>query len=306
MTLLSFMALSLSIMPVSAAELKGIQYNKISDGQGQVVVDTDEELSFKLMFLPGAKTRLVVDFMDASYKMANKQNISETGILKSIRLGRHSEPLKTRMVLDLDSSCQKEDYAVSKNDQQVMIDLNCSGAGVVAENMEAAALPVEEVVVVAPAAPVVAPIPPVASKVEDPDYIFGGDAVAAEPKENFDEEKVSVDNGASIIVESISHEQVGDSQEMVVIHLTDFVNPTLTAVDGDQLTVLCELPNVKIAEGVIKDIEVGGRFIDSIHSEIQYDGSTLISLYLDSGYTYDLNQVFYKKENVLTLVVHSN
>ncbi len=309
MVCFTFFLLFLMALSVEALEITKVEYNSSSSHKGKVSIFSDGSLDFKLMFLPGSEnTRLVMDFLGANSNLG-KNSVSK-GVVKGIRYGHYKKPLKTRIVLDLDPGCIKEDYSYSKTERGMTLDLYCPKVGV----SEVKALSLNVAVPVKPKAPVkpvsqvtpvsevksVSPVKPVLplkqDKITNPKKTEVKGATALKSK----------DNETSIAVKKITHEEVGENQEMVAIYLTGFVNPNLTAVDGDSLTVLCELPGTSLEENVLKNIPVNSRFVDKIKTEKTDDGSSLISLFLNNNYTYDLNQVFYKKENVLTLVVHSN
>ncbi len=92
----------------------------------EAVTDTSEKLIFrlsatdppKIFKIKGEKPRLVIDFFDTGYS-AQVKKISNTDdhLIKSVRIGMHKDPPKTRVVVDLRTE-REYDYEVNSQEQE--------------------------------------------------------------------------------------------------------------------------------------------------------------------------------------------
>ncbi len=139
----------------------------------EAVTDNSEKLIFrlsatdppKIFKIKGEKPRLVIDFFDTGYS-AQIKKITNTDdhLIKSVRIGMHKDPPKTRVVVDLRTE-REYDYEVNSQEQEntLMITLYFEGES---------PKPGGETQEVAPAAEVQEvqklPVPVVESMPEDP------------------------------------------------------------------------------------------------------------------------------------------
>lgn len=92
---------------------------------------------------------------------------------------------------------------------------------------------------------------------------------------------------------------------MVLFHLNDFFPPTVTAIETDNPGVVCEFTAMHVAPEVEKTIFANGKFVERIRTEKQVDTDTVkVFLDLAPNYDYDLQQVFFKTDNLFVLIVN--
>ena len=88
--------------PESGGLLEEISYEAVTDSSEALFFKLNSVLKPKIFKIKGEKPRLVIDFFDTAYSPSVKK-IDETGgqLIKSVRIGAHKDPPKTRVVVDL-------------------------------------------------------------------------------------------------------------------------------------------------------------------------------------------------------------
>ena len=93
--------------------------------------------------------------------------------------------------------------------------------------------------------------------------------------------------------------------QMVLFHLNDFYPPTVSAIEKENPRVLCDFNNMNLADGVQEDIVASGKFVKHIRAEkFKNPDKVRIVLDLSPDRDYDLQQVFFKNDNLFVLIVN--
>ena len=93
--------------------------------------------------------------------------------------------------------------------------------------------------------------------------------------------------------------------EMVLIRVNGFYPPTVSAIENDNPRVFCDFLALGFAPEIQKEIPVNGRYVQRIFTTMQQNPEQVrVVLELLPEHNYDLQQVFFRQENLFTLVVN--
>jgi hypothetical protein len=283
--------------------------------------------------LKGERPRVVFDFPGAAASKA-VQNVMNTdgNFIASIRTGIHrgSDP-KTRVVFDLvpgqDIDFQ-QDFTAETN--TLVIRVFAQGTDLTA--VKAASPPTEE----APAGTAAAPsqgTPPAAvpaEKQEEPaaeqETAASGQQIASLPpaevapgmKESREEatviqplseigkEEAAVEPGGPPILQSIEFDANSNRGEMIIFKLNDFNPPVVFGIEEDIPRIVCFFKDTSPG-GELRDlINSDGRFVKAIKvGKYRNPDNIRVVLDLVPGRNYDLQQVFFKEDNLFMIIINT-
>lgn len=95
------------------------------------------------------------------------------------------------------------------------------------------------------------------------------------------------------------------SGEMVLLKLNDFKPPEISAEEKDPPRIYCDFAGANIGEGV-KDVNnANGKYVKKIRViRTENPAAVRVTLDLAAGNNYDLQQVFFKEDNLFVLIVN--
>jgi len=286
----------------SLVEIESISHSKQSEEQETIQFKLAEEIPVRMFALKGDRPRLVMDFPEAIYRGKNVIALEGGELANTVRIGLHKEPKsKARIVIDLSKSYAVE-YKHSFLESEKVLEVVLS-RGAKFEAKSATKEPVaSEPVVVAPAAietpeeknldstPVdEKPIPP---------------ALTTPVKEEVVVESEDVPPGLPQLLE-VSFDDSSNRGEMVLFHLNDFFPPTVSAIEKNNPRVLCDFTNMRLSRDVQTTIEAKGKYVEGIRTAYHADKDKVrVVLDLSPDRDYDLQQVFFKNDNLFVLIVN--
>lgn len=104
----------------------------------------------------------------------------------------------------------------------------------------------------------------------------------------------------------ITYEDNSDKGEMVHFKLNDFYPPIVFGIEKGQPRVVCDFINTDIAKGVELHIDSNGKYIEKIRTAKHEDPDKVrVVLDLVANKNYDLQQVFFKEDNLFVIIVNS-
>lgn len=258
-------------------KILSIDYTKESVKQESLVVKLNQKAPFKIFTLGGDNPRLVVDFEDCSYNDSKVALPEDVELAVGIRTAVHRTPsLKTRIVIDLDQDArikQRHKFIDHENHLKVIL------SGQTAAVAEDALVPVNNAVV---------------KETESAEKIVKQEPVSAKRPLLLVPQilKISFDNSSN-------------KGEMVLFHLNDFYPPAVSAIERGKPTVLCDFTDAKIHAEVNKDLVVQGKYVERISAvEMNNPNKVRVTLELVPDKDYDLQQVFFKNDNLFVLIVN--
>ena len=109
------------------------------------------------------------------------------------------------------------------------------------------------------------------------------------------------------VVRKIQFEALKDGGERITIELNGKYPPKIFALEGDKPRVVCDFFEATLAEGVRKSVRVNGKVIREIRTA-EYKGKqgkvrVVLDLVPRSSADYQVQPVFYEKQNIYALVI---
>jgi len=243
----------------------------------------------KIFILRGEKPRLVVDFPLSIYQGNNTIALSDGNLASAIRIGLHKTPtLKTRVVIDLSKEIPVT-YAdqYSEEGKTLVVKLIPGSTGPEVKNT--------------PAVQIQSPLQKNLPSREE---------LSAKP---LDERPVpgvfAVKNEAVKpvvpMILGISVDNSSGKKEMVFFRLNGFYPPTVSAIEKDTPRLVCDFMAVNLQADIEKTILTHGKYIERIRTAKHQDPDKVrVTLDLAPDRDYDLQQVFFRKDNLFVLIVN--
>ncbi len=338
---LSILLLFLFVKSVCAADglIQKVEYVNSGEELESVAFHLNGAYLPKVFAIKGDSPRVVFDFFETLLDKKSPTAIAANGkVVKKIRLGRHGD--RTRVVIDLNSSTgyrfdQKFDDV--NNILTILLFSDAVPEKPAAEEvtLEPAEVP-ESILVVdsIPAREEVFPgssakssvaaeeeaTPAVTGKQEEPEKVEVVAASVTEPvaadtgasqeealaETPAGEQKAATSFSAEPLLSDISFENTSNNGEMVLFKLNGFFPPTVAGEEAGTPQVVCKFPGTRLSGTVVKDQESQGRFVDRIRVVQSADKNQLeVILELVPNKNYDLQQVFFKEDNLFVVIVNS-
>lgn len=269
--LFSFIVCLFSFVPVSSAE--ELKYVEIQSVSYSIAADKTENITFRfsghivpyIFRLQGEKPRIVIDFPMATYKGRNRISADSGMLALGIRMGTHVTPvIKTRAVVDL-SSAYEIKYAQSFADRDNTLTIVLSSS--------------------------------------DPDKDAPPVPVLEEPSGEKVAELIEPAGGPRLL--GISFDDSSNKGEMVIFRLNDFYPPKVSAIEKDIPQVLCDFMDMQLGADVDEVIVANGTYVEHIRV-VRHENQDKVRVVLDLSpdRDYDLQQVFFKNDNLFVLIVN--
>ena len=301
---LFFFSLSANCAELPAVvDIESILYNLETDKGESVAIKLSGHRTPKIFRINGDKPRLVIDFPQALYKGKSVIPLPESTLANGIRVGVHKAPsLKTRVVIDL-SSDHKSTYEKSFSDQSNTLTLTLSSPEVKTVEQE------EVKVVQAVIEKKVVDVEPEAEKAVPPAAVLKkpapAPALVPAPAPAKEEETGATGQDGDPQLLEITFDDSSNKGEMVIFRLNDFFPPTVSAIEKETPRVLCDFMDMQLGAEVNKEIFANGKFVERIRTT-QHKGpdKVRVSLDLSADRDYDLQQVFFKNDNLFVIIVN--
>ena len=106
-------------------------------------------------------------------------------------------------------------------------------------------------------------------------------------------------------VRAIRFEFAEGGEEKVFFLVNGFYPPKRHVLEGDRPRIACDFYGARLGKGIGRCIKVNGRLIQQIRTAVHPGKNPKIRVVLDlvPGKNYDVEQVFYKKENLYVVIV---
>lgn len=303
------MALCLSV--AFAASSSGVTIESISHKVG---AETEEKLTFKLSAHVGTKIftmkgdnpRLIIDFPNSSYAGKGIIPLADGKLATTIRIGLHQIPeQKTRVVVDLAKQIPvryTSEYSEADNILTVVL-LSAAPEQPPKETPPVAAVK-QEIAAPQPKPTEVAVLP---RSVEEtpPPPLFPPQEPTKKAVVTPVTETTALGKSENPKLLDISFDDSSTKGEMVLFHLTAFQPPTVSAVEKDNPRVFCDFMGMELSKGVEENIAAKGKYVQRIStSKHSKPDKIRVVLNLSPNRDYDLQQVFFKNDNLFVLIVN--
>jgi len=247
--------------------IKSISHIKISEAKETITFKLAAPVVPKIFTIGGEKPRLVIDFPQSIYLGKNVITLPDGILASDIRMGLHQTPVKkTRVVVDLSKKTPVQYTTEYLEQDNTLIVTLVPDAAVVQSNTA----------------------PDLQSQSQR--VLPGQDKLAAPV--------------VPTILE-ISFDDSSSKGETVLFRLNDFHPPTVSAIEKDPPRIFCDFMAMNLGPNVEKTIPAKSKYIERIHTaRHQNPDKVRVILELSPGRDYDLQQIFYRKDNLFVLVVN--
>jgi len=119
------------------------------------------------------------------------------------------------------------------------------------------------------------------------------------------QEDQPLSTGTAKKIRGIRFEVMREGEEKVFLMLNGFFPPDAFVLQGERPRAVCDFYDTGLGEGIGRCIEVNGRFIQQIRTGVYGGEKSKVRIVLDlvPGKNYEVEQIFFRKENLYTLVV---
>ena len=276
-------------------EIKSIVHTKISEVNETITFTLDKSVAPKLLTFGGAKPRLVIDFPESIYLGKNVISLADGVLASAIRIGLHNIPVrKTRVVVDLSKEIPVR-YASEYSELDKKLTLTLTA--------DLKKLKAETAVELKSQSQSTSPDQkkhsgrPVDQKNVTPETSMSEVAVAPAS------EKAIISELPTIL--DISFDDSSSKGEMVLFRLNKFSPPIVSVIEKENPRVLCDFMETNMNPSVLKSIEANGKYIERIRAA-RHDDPKKVRVVLDllPNRDYDLQQVFFRNDNLFVLIVN--
>lgn len=325
----------------SAAEavIESISYEKDEHNREKIIFKLNGAHIPKVFKIKGEQPRLVFDFIDTRYSdLINRITDTKGNLIKGVRVGIHDDPPKTRVVVDLKAEGEyqfEQDFLIQENILSITFYPSEPAAArqkpvqagkpakpaaepatvkpppagtaaeleprvgteepVAAERIEAVAGPP------APVAATVEPEPPPAAVPKERDGAAATDDVVSLLAGAESRPEPTVDP----ILREVSFDGTTNNSEMVLFKLNDFYPPIVFAIEKGNPRVVCDFLDTELDAAVRPIIDTNGNYVNRIRVA-KHDNPAKVRVVLDlvANRNYDLQQVFFKEDNLFVIVIN--
>lgn len=287
--------------------LLAVSLRTLSPGMEDIAFSLDRKTFPDIIILDGKKPRVVYDFIGFSKSSSVKNHHGPGSLVGSLRLGLHNEPRpKIRGVLDMTPGTAYRinhffDPATNIFHATVFItdDPIPEGKSIAVRFSHEQALPPPEPIATASPS---RPIP--TGKREIPATTVRADTQTfSAPKS--DNQPSSVDGRTEI--RDMRFQKSSEQGEMVLFTMKAFKPPRIHAVEsGSGVQIQCDFADTMVVNSDIPAAEkVDGKFIKRILVQKKKSGAGTVRIVLElaPGKNYDVQQMFFKQDNLFAIIL---
>ena len=321
-----------------AAAMVGPLSHLTADGGDRVEISLNGGTSPNIFMIEGEKPRLVLDFPECGYGGSSSVPVTDGILVKGIRVGFHTTPKqKVRVVIDLvkDQKIKwNRDLLADQNLLVISIFPAEPGAIPVEKTIETSAqLPVavpvnagESVTTTITSSASVSERPVLSpelrkvkmglastqesavetvSATKEPEVVVPAAGEQGEKAHAENSVKpAAAETAKTPVLLSVSFDNAfSQSGEMVLLQLSDFQPPVISTKEKNPPMIFCDFAGASVGERVMSEISAGGKYVEKIR--VAGEGHNVrVSLDLVPGSNYDLQQVYFKEDNLFVLIVN--
>jgi hypothetical protein len=300
--------------------LEDINFESPGNGEERIVFKLNGTYIPKIFTLQGKQPRVVFDFKDTTAaKMINNIINTNGELIKRIRVGIHKgENPKTRVVLDLRPNKNiniRQDF--DKKEKALVVSIHYAGSKKRAdkqkpeeqtdpelENATAVMPPAQPVEKQRPAPAVVKAEPKLVAPVTAP-VAQAVRAAVQTPTKKAEEATVEATPGMPVLT-SITFDNESNRGEMVLFKLNEFHPPIVFGIEEGTPRVVCDFKDTAVAKDIPESLKTAGKYIRKIRvGNNKGEKKVRVVLDLVPNYSYDLQQVFFKEENLFVIIINT-
>jgi len=108
------------------------------------------------------------------------------------------------------------------------------------------------------------------------------------------------------LLSAVTFEKTSNKGEMVIFKLNGFFPPKVFGIEKGEPSVVCDFPNTRLGDQVKEVVHCQGKFVESVKVIKQKKQNQIrVILSLVPSRNYDLQQVFFKEDNLFVIIVNS-
>jgi len=309
--------------------LEDINFESPGNGEERIVFKLNGTYIPKIFTLQGKQPRVIFDFQDTTAaKMINNIINTNGELIKRIRVGIHKgENPKTRVVLDLRPNKNiniRQDF--DEKEKALVISVHYAGAKKRKDKQrpteQTVPAPEEQQDATEDATAAVPPEQP--EEKQEPAVAEGKSKPVAQASPEKQEEKpqalkaakqtpikeveeADVEENLGIpTLTSITFDNNSNRGEMVLFKLNEFHPPIVFGIEEGTPRVVCDFKDTAVAKDIPESLKTAGKYIRQIRvGNNKGEKKVRIVLDLVPNYSYDLQQVFFKEENLFVIIINT-
>lgn len=303
-----FFSVSLSRAEETGGLLENITFDRESSTRETVTFKLNGPRIPKIFAMKGDVPKVVFDFDNTRQSKSIKAVMKSRGnMISAIRTAMHTAPhLKTRVVIDLVPAGDydfAQDFKIKDNTLIITIFHTQQKKKDTPQREQAGGKTKKTDVIPAKSASLLeavkkeaVSVPQVKEKKVDPPSALPP-AVAVK--------KPSV-SSSQLLINKISFEKNSGKGEKVLFQLTNFNPPVIFGVEEGAPSIVCDFMDAGVGDKVPEVISAKGEFVKQVRVEKDVNSHKIrVVLELVPNRHYDLQQVFFKEENLYVLFVKS-
>jgi len=285
--------------------LKGIDFKTSSPNQEQVVFRLNSPVAPKFFTIKGENPRIVFDFKNTGAARGIKNTITTNGkFIEQIRVGIHET--KVRVVLDLAVNKKikvQRDFDENKNSLTVTV----HDAAVKPEKKKLKQNKKgkkKEQPKTVSTARVKKKSEKKQRKKKQADQQSSAPKIIKAAKVKV-ADKESEQSTAGTLLSSVNFEH-SNRGEMIQFRLNGFHPPVVYGLEEKKPKVICEFQDTAVDSRLPEHIKADGKFVRSIRiTKEKKEKRVRVVLELTPSYSYDLQQVFFKNDNLFVIIINT-
>ncbi|MGX9726247.1 MAG: AMIN domain-containing protein [Candidatus Electronema sp. VV] len=279
-------------LPALAAQLEDIRFEAVSANEERVHFRLNQPVEPHSFPMKDGSPRMVFDFSGTSVSKRIKNSLETKGaLIQRVRVGLHEN--KTRVVLDLVPGRQVKSFKEGGSILTVVV----HDARVQPEPRKAAAAP-------PPAAAIWSPTAEKAPEIKPP--VVRQTASLPPVKEQPTQAKPSAGAPPDTVLSTVIFDKNSNRGEMVMFRLNKFHPPVVFGLEEKKPRVVCDFQGTAAGERLPESIPADGKHVRSIRIERDEAGRKIrVVLDLAPNSSYDLQQVFFKNDNLFVLIINT-
>jgi len=124
-----------------------------------------------------------------------------------------------------------------------------------------------------------------------------------EPEQKDGQQSTQIEDIKPVLLD-VSFEKSINGSETVMFRLNHFYPPLVFGVEKGEPRVICHFLDASIGENIPPEIEAGGQFVSRITIAEEPDPAKVrVELVLVPTRNYDLQQLFFKEDNLFVIIV---
>jgi hypothetical protein len=296
---LALLFIFLHSLPAAAARqlLQDIRFESISQNEERIIFHLTGSEMPKFFPIREGTPRLVFDFSDTGVGKRIRNSVDINGkLVERVRVGLHES--KTRVVLDLVEGRHVQTIQEPDRDHHLLTvivhDAGIKPSPRPAPPAVSSGKPPAEEKQVQP------PVRQPAVKTEPPPPAPQQEKTArsSRPAASF--------NSSSTVLSTVLFDKNSNRGEMVMFRLNKFHPPVVFGLEENKPRVVCDFQDTVAGERLTETVQADGKFVRSIRIDSNAAEQKIrVVLDLMPNKSYDLQQVFFKNDNLFVLIINT-